>query len=155
MPAIRRGHDHAAAENRKPVSDARRGPRKIHKYPAARFQVQHEIQQLQTELKDFNERILELESESRRGYAMEVLKAKAIDFARQIDELRCLLVRSKKGHKRSSVTVNFALWIKQLLDMAVQRLHDRNARQHCRTKNMHSAWGLNHRITGPSTCLPC
>jgi hypothetical protein len=110
---------------------------------------------LQTELKDFNERILELESESRRGYAMEVLKAKAIDFARQIDELRCLLVRSKKGHKRSSVTVNFALWIKQLLDMAVQRLHDRNARQHCRTKNMHSAWGLNHRITGPSTCLPC
>jgi hypothetical protein len=28
------------------------------------------------------------------GHAMEVLKASAIDFARQIDELRCLLVAS-------------------------------------------------------------
>jgi hypothetical protein len=33
-----------------------------------------------------------LENESHRGHAMEVLKAKAIDFARQIDELRCLLL---------------------------------------------------------------
>ncbi len=29
---------------------------------------------------------------ARRFHAMEVLKANAIDFARQIDELRCLLV---------------------------------------------------------------
>jgi predicted nuclease with TOPRIM domain len=70
---------------------------KIDKYPAARFPVQHEIQQLQKELNDFNERIIELEIEGHRGHAMEVLKAKAIDFARQIDELRCLLVRSQRS----------------------------------------------------------
>jgi hypothetical protein len=36
--------------------------------------------------------------------AMEVLKAKAMDFARQIDELRCLLVESApkaEFHKRN------------------------------------------------------
>jgi uncharacterized coiled-coil DUF342 family protein len=65
---------------------------KVDKFPAARFPVQHEIQQLQKELSDFNERIIELENEGHRGHAMEVLKAKAIDFARQIDELRSLLV---------------------------------------------------------------
>jgi predicted nuclease with TOPRIM domain len=70
---------------------------KIDKYPAARFPVQHEIQQLQKELNDFNERIIELESEGHRGHAMEVLKAKTIDIARQIDELRCLLVRSQRS----------------------------------------------------------
>ena len=36
----------------------------------------------------------DLENEGHQGHAMEVLKAKAIDFARQIDELRCLLVES-------------------------------------------------------------
>jgi hypothetical protein len=36
----------------------------------------------------------ELEAESHRGHAMEVLKAKAMDFARQIDELRSLLIAS-------------------------------------------------------------
>jgi len=35
-----------------------------------------------------------LEDEGHRGYAMEVLKANAIDFARRIDELRCVLVES-------------------------------------------------------------
>ena len=65
---------------------------KVDKYPAARFPVQHEIQQLQRELDSFNVRIVELETEGHRGHAMEVLKAKAIDLARQIDELRCLLV---------------------------------------------------------------
>jgi hypothetical protein len=62
------------------------------RYPAARFPVQHEIQKLQKELSEFNERIIELENEGHRGHAMEVLKANAIDFARQIDELRCLPV---------------------------------------------------------------
>jgi hypothetical protein len=38
---------------------------------------------LQKELNDFNERIIELENEGHRGHAMEVLKAKAVDFARQ------------------------------------------------------------------------
>jgi len=60
--------------------------------PATRFPIQHEIQQLQMKLSDLNERIIELENEGYRGHAMEVLKAKAIDFAWQIDELRCLLV---------------------------------------------------------------
>ena len=62
------------------------------KYPARRFPIQHEIQKLEDELNAFNERIEELENEGHRSHAMEVLKANAIDFARQIDELRCLLV---------------------------------------------------------------
>jgi septal ring factor EnvC (AmiA/AmiB activator) len=65
---------------------------RIDRIPASRFPVQHRIQRLQKELNDFNERIIELENEGHRGHAMEVLKAKAVDFARQIDELRCLLV---------------------------------------------------------------
>ena len=67
------------------------------KFPAARFPVQHEIQQLQRELNDFNERIIELENEGHRGHALEVLKANAVDFARRIDELRCLLVQSQQS----------------------------------------------------------
>jgi hypothetical protein len=70
---------------------------KADKFPAARFPVQHEIQQLLKELNDFNERIIELENEGHRGHAMEVVKANAIDFARRIDELRCLLVRSQRS----------------------------------------------------------
>jgi uncharacterized coiled-coil DUF342 family protein len=66
----------------------------VNKYPGRRFPVQHEIQRLQEELNAFNERIEELEDEGHRGHAMEVLKVNAIDFARQIDELRCLLVES-------------------------------------------------------------
>ncbi len=66
----------------------------VDKYPARRFPIQHEIQNLQEELSAFNERIVELEDEGHRGHAMKVLKANAIDFARQIDELRCLLVES-------------------------------------------------------------
>jgi predicted nucleic acid-binding Zn-ribbon protein len=64
------------------------------KYPARRFPIQHEIRQLEDELNSFNERIAELEDEGHRGHAMEVLKANAIDFARRIDELRCVLVES-------------------------------------------------------------
>jgi hypothetical protein len=70
------------------------------KYPARRFPIQHEIQKLEDELYAFNERIAELEDAGHRGHAMEVLKAHAIDFARQIDELRCLLVvPTKKSGK--------------------------------------------------------
>jgi hypothetical protein len=63
----------------------------VEKYPARRFPIQHEIQNLENELNAFNERIAELEDEGHRGHAMG-LKANAIDCARQIDELRCLLV---------------------------------------------------------------
>ena len=68
----------------------------VDKYPARRFPIQHEIQKLHEELKAFNERIADLENKGHRGHAMEVLKANAIDFARQIDELRCLLVESAR-----------------------------------------------------------
>jgi len=64
------------------------------KYPAKRFPIQHEIKKLEDELDAFNERIEELENEGHRSHAMEVLKANALDFARRIDELRCLLVES-------------------------------------------------------------
>jgi hypothetical protein len=67
-------------------------------HPGRRFPVHHEIQKLQEKLTAFNERITELEDEGHRGHAMEVLKANAIDFARQIDELRCLLVESAPKH---------------------------------------------------------
>jgi chromosome segregation ATPase len=66
----------------------------LDKYPARLFPVQHEIQKLEDELNAFNDRIAELENEGHRGHATEVLKANAIDFARQIDELRCVLVES-------------------------------------------------------------
>ena len=60
--------------------------------PGRRFPIQREIQKLQEALNAFNERIEELESEGHRGRAMEVLRTNAMDFARQIDELRSLLV---------------------------------------------------------------
>jgi hypothetical protein len=63
-------------------------------YPARLFPIQHEIQKLEDELNAFNERIAELKNEGHKSLAMDVLKAKALDFARQIDELRCLLAVS-------------------------------------------------------------
>ena len=66
----------------------------VDQYPARRFPIQHEIQKLEGELTAFNERIEELQNEGHRSHAMEVLKANALDFARQIDELRCLLIDS-------------------------------------------------------------
>jgi hypothetical protein len=68
----------------------------VDKFPARRFPIQHERQNFENELNAFNERILELEKEGHRGHAMEVLKANAIDIARQIDELRCLLAEPVK-----------------------------------------------------------
>jgi hypothetical protein len=67
---------------------------------ARRFPIQGEIRKLEDELDAFNDPIAELEAEGHRSVAMNVLKAKALDFARQIDELRSLLVAStKKGGK--------------------------------------------------------
>ena len=66
----------------------------VKKYPARRFPIQSEIQRLEDELNAFNERIAELEYEGHRSHAMDVLKANALDFARQIDELRGVLVES-------------------------------------------------------------
>jgi len=64
----------------------------VKKLPARRFPIQREIQKLREALDAFNERIAELESEGHQGRAMEVLRTNAMDFARQIDELRSLLV---------------------------------------------------------------
>src|ERR1700730_15003497 len=76
---------------------SKQGP-SVDKYPSRKFPIQHEIQTLENELDAFNERIAELQNEGHRGHAMEVLKVNAIDFARRIDELRCVLVESaKKG----------------------------------------------------------
>jgi hypothetical protein len=74
-------------------------PPAVDKFPARRFPIQHEIQELEKELNAFNERIADLEDEGHRGHAMDVLKANAMDFARRIDELRCVLVvvPTKKG----------------------------------------------------------
>ena len=73
-------------------------PSVVKKMPARQFPVQREIQKLEDKLNAFNERIAELEGERHRGHAMEVLKVNAMDFARQIDELRSLLIEStKKG----------------------------------------------------------
>jgi hypothetical protein len=69
----------------------------VDKYPARRFPIQHEIQNLENALNVFNERIVELEKDGHRGYAVEVLKVNAIDLARQIDELRCLLIEPVKS----------------------------------------------------------
>jgi chromosome segregation ATPase len=70
-------------------------------FPARLFPVQSEIQNLENELNALNERIVELENEGHRGHAMEVLKAKAMDLARQIDELRSLLVEPNKEGQRA------------------------------------------------------
>ena len=61
------------------------------KLPTRRLPIEREIQKLQRALNAFNERIAELESEGHSGRAMKVLKTNAMDFARQIDELRSLL----------------------------------------------------------------
>jgi uncharacterized protein YydD (DUF2326 family) len=63
-------------------------------YPARLFPIQHEIQKLEDELNAFNERIEELENEGHRSHALKVVKANALDFARRIDELRCVLADS-------------------------------------------------------------
>lgn len=74
-------------------------PTTTNKLPARTFPIQRSIQQLSDDLDALNERIAELEQEGHRGHAMEVLKANAMDFARRIDELCCLLivVPTKKG----------------------------------------------------------
>jgi hypothetical protein len=82
------------------TSGSRQQP-SVGNFPARLFPTQNKIQALENELQAFNERIIELEDEGHRGHAMEVLKANAIDLARQIDELRSLLVEpTKKGSAR-------------------------------------------------------
>jgi hypothetical protein len=67
-------------------------PPNTNKLPGRRFPVQRSIQKLSDDLDALNERIAELQDEGHRGHALDVLKANALDFARQIDELRSLLI---------------------------------------------------------------
>jgi hypothetical protein len=66
------------------------------KLPPREFPIQREIQKLEEELRAFNERIAELEDEGHHSHAVDVLKVNALDFARRIDELRCVLVEAKR-----------------------------------------------------------
>ena len=59
---------------------------------ARQFLILYQIQELQKGLDALNERIAELEKEGHHGHAMDVLKANALDFACQIDELRSLSI---------------------------------------------------------------
>jgi hypothetical protein len=60
------------------------------------FPIQRTIQTLEEGLRAVNERVAELEGEGHDGRAMEVLKENALDLARQIDELRSILVEQAK-----------------------------------------------------------
>jgi len=73
------------------------------KLPTRKFPVQREIQKLERDLNALNERIAELEDEGHRGHAMDVLKANAMDFARRIDELRCVLIESAKAASKGKL----------------------------------------------------
>jgi hypothetical protein len=76
-------------------------PPNTSKLPAKSFPIQRAIRELSDGLDALNERIAELQKEGHRGHAMDVLKANALDFARQIDELRGVLVvvPTKKGRR--------------------------------------------------------
>jgi len=74
-------------------------PETASKLPSREFPIQRAIQKLSSDLDALNDRIAELEREGHSGHAMDVLKTNALDFARQIDELRSVLivVPTKKG----------------------------------------------------------
>jgi len=61
----------------------------------SRLPVQRVIEKLQMSLAAFNDRISELQKENHQGHATKVLKAYAMDLARQIEELRCLSIEPK------------------------------------------------------------
>jgi hypothetical protein len=61
------------------------------------YSIQREIHKLQEVLDALNERIAELKGEGHSGRAMKVLRTNALDFARQIDELRGLLASMQQS----------------------------------------------------------
>jgi hypothetical protein len=64
-------------------------------HPAWRAPVNRQLRGLFHELAAFNERIADLVKQGHQSLAVIVLKAQALSIARQIDELRCLLVVPK------------------------------------------------------------
>jgi hypothetical protein len=71
-------------------------PSTVEKPPTRKFPIQQTIYHLEKGLDAFNERIAELEGEGHNGRAMQVLRENALDLARQIDELRGVLVQQAK-----------------------------------------------------------
>jgi hypothetical protein len=63
---------------------------------AWRSPVQRQLDGLFGELAAFNERIADLVKQGHQSLAVRVLKAQALSLARQIDELRGLLVMPKR-----------------------------------------------------------
>ena len=88
MTTQRHGTGNPLAKHAQPTSAG--------KLLARNFPIQREIQELERELHAFNERIAELKDEGHNSHAIGVLKANAMDFARRIDELRCVLVEQTK-----------------------------------------------------------
>jgi predicted nucleic acid-binding Zn-ribbon protein len=74
-------------------------PTAVAKRATRQFPIQRTIQTLEEGLRAVNDRIAELEREHHHGHAMEVLKENALDLARQIDELRSVLVEQVKKAK--------------------------------------------------------
>lgn len=74
-------------------------PPAVAKPPTRNFPVQQTIYALEEGLRAVNDRIAELECEHHHGHAMEVLMQNALDLARQIDELRSVLVEQAKKTK--------------------------------------------------------
>jgi hypothetical protein len=74
-------------------------PPAVAKRATRQFTIQWTIQTLEEGLRAVNDRIAELEREHHHGHAMEVLKQNALDLARQIDELRSVLVEQAKKTK--------------------------------------------------------
>jgi hypothetical protein len=74
-------------------------PSAVAKRATRQFPIQRTVQTLEDGLRAVNDRIAELERENHHGYAMEVLKQNALDLARQIDELRSVLVQQAKKTK--------------------------------------------------------
>jgi hypothetical protein len=68
----------------------------VEKPPTRNFPIQQTIYKLEKGLDAFNERIAELEGQRHNSRAMHVLKENALNLARQIDELRSVLVEQAK-----------------------------------------------------------
>ena len=71
-------------------------PPAVAKPPSRNFPIQRTIQTLEEGLRAINDRITELEHDHHHSHAMEVLKQNALDLARQIDELRSVLIQQAK-----------------------------------------------------------
>jgi hypothetical protein len=68
----------------------------VERSPTRNFPIEQTIYRLEKGLDAFNERIAELEGQRHNSRAMDVLKENALDLARQIDELRGVLIQQTR-----------------------------------------------------------